>query len=98
MNKEPQRIIAHFDLDSFFVSVERLINPKLIGKPVLVGGTSVLVGGTGVSVGGTAVRVGVTGVLVDLAEGAAPLAATAATLRTGTHRMAAATKQRMGTP
>ncbi len=28
------------DLDSFFVSVERLINPKLLGLPVIVGGTS----------------------------------------------------------
>jgi DNA polymerase-4 len=28
------------DLDSFFVSVERLINKKLIGKPVVIGGTS----------------------------------------------------------
>jgi len=28
------------DLDSFFVSVERKINPKLINQPVLVGGTS----------------------------------------------------------
>ncbi len=34
------RSVMHIDLDSFFVSVERLINPKLIGKPVLVGGTS----------------------------------------------------------
>jgi DNA polymerase IV len=34
------RSIMHIDLDSFFVSVERLINPKLIGKPVLVGGSS----------------------------------------------------------
>lgn len=29
----------HMDLDTFFVSVERKINPKLIGMPVLVGGT-----------------------------------------------------------
>lgn len=36
--KEPQRIIAHFDLDSFFVSVEILNNPSLKGKPVIVGG------------------------------------------------------------
>jgi DNA polymerase-4 len=34
------RSVVHIDLDSFFVSVERLQNPKLIGKPVLVGGTS----------------------------------------------------------
>ena len=33
------RNIVHIDLDSFFVSVERLINPKLMGKPVLVGGS-----------------------------------------------------------
>ncbi len=31
------RRIAHFDLDSFFVAVERALNPDLIGKPVLVG-------------------------------------------------------------
>lgn len=34
------RFIAHFDLDSFFVSVERLKNSALIGKPVIVGGSS----------------------------------------------------------
>lgn len=38
MKKEPQRIIAHFDLDSFFVSVEVLNNPSLKGQPVIVGG------------------------------------------------------------
>ncbi len=30
----------HFDLDTFFVSVERLKNSKLQGKPVVIGGTS----------------------------------------------------------
>ena len=34
------RNIVHLDLDTFFVSVERLINPALVGKPVLIGGTS----------------------------------------------------------
>lgn len=31
------RYIAHFDLDSFYVSVERLQNPELMGKPILIG-------------------------------------------------------------
>jgi DNA polymerase-4 len=34
------RIIAHFDLDAFFVSVECLINPSLKGIPLLVGGSA----------------------------------------------------------
>ncbi len=34
------RHIVHFDLDTFFVSVERLLNSSLIGKPVIIGGTS----------------------------------------------------------
>jgi DNA polymerase-4 len=32
--------ILHMDLDTFFVSVERLNNRELIGKPILIGGTS----------------------------------------------------------
>lgn len=32
--------ILHLDLDTFFVSVERLKNPALVGKPVLIGGSS----------------------------------------------------------
>ncbi|MBK7121382.1 MAG: DNA polymerase IV [Chitinophagaceae bacterium] len=34
----PQRIIAHLDLDTFFVSVELLNHPEHKGKPVIVGG------------------------------------------------------------
>lgn len=34
------RNIVHLDLDTFFVSVERLINSRLEGKPVIIGGTS----------------------------------------------------------
>jgi len=35
-----EKAIIHMDLDTFFVSCERLINPKLENKPVLIGGTS----------------------------------------------------------
>ena len=34
------RTIVHMDLDSFFVSVERLQNSDLAGKPVIIGGLS----------------------------------------------------------
>jgi DNA polymerase IV len=34
-----QRTIVHMDLDTFFVSCERLQDSRLIGKPVLIGGT-----------------------------------------------------------
>ncbi|MFD1164456.1 DNA polymerase IV [Sphingobacterium daejeonense] len=35
-----KRFVAHLDLDTFFVSVERLKNSKFIGKPLIVGGMS----------------------------------------------------------
>lgn len=39
-NDIKNRSIVHFDLDTFFVSVERLTNSKLIGLPVVIGGSS----------------------------------------------------------
>ncbi len=35
-----ERAIAHMDLDTFFVSCERLLDSRLNGKPILIGGTS----------------------------------------------------------
>lgn len=35
-----ERSILHLDMDTFFVSVERLKNSRLIGKPVIIGGMS----------------------------------------------------------
>lgn len=35
-----ERQVVHCDLDTFFVSVERLMNSGLVGKPVLIGGSS----------------------------------------------------------
>ena len=34
------RAVMHMDLDTFFVSCERLMDRRLIGKPVMIGGTS----------------------------------------------------------
>jgi len=34
------RSIVHMDLDTFFVSCERKLDNRLIGKPILIGGTS----------------------------------------------------------
>lgn len=35
-----KRFVAHLDLDTFFVSVERLKNSLFVGKPLIVGGLS----------------------------------------------------------
>lgn len=35
----PKKYIAHLDLDCFYVSVERIKNPALNGKPVIIGGS-----------------------------------------------------------
>lgn len=34
------RTVAHIDMDTFFVSVERLVNSKLKEKPIIIGGAS----------------------------------------------------------
>src|SRR5690606_8076835 len=38
--QDTKRFVAHLDLDTFFVSVERLKNSQFVGKPLIVGGHS----------------------------------------------------------
>lgn len=40
LTSDHDRTIVHFDLDTFFVSVERLMNSSLNGVPVIIGGGS----------------------------------------------------------
>jgi DNA polymerase-4 len=40
ISQQSNKTIVHYDLDTFFVSVERLQNSQLIGKPVIIGGGS----------------------------------------------------------
>ena len=40
LSSNTDRSVLHLDLDTFFVSVERLRNSRLNGKPVIIGGMS----------------------------------------------------------
>jgi DNA polymerase-4 len=40
LSSNTDRSVLHLDLDTFFVSVERLKNSRLIGKPIIIGGMS----------------------------------------------------------
>ena len=38
MGVEPARLVAHVDMDAFYAAVERLDQPELAGRPIIVGG------------------------------------------------------------
>ena len=39
VDAQVDRTIVHMDLDTFFVSVERLLDSRLQKRPILIGGT-----------------------------------------------------------